>query len=134
MKICQFVFYMINSMPKILNNLKPFFYFFPFHVSCKTFMYHEIHDSPARKRGLSCHHAMHHFQHHHADYAVVSRITPWKKDRSCHHAMHHFHGITPIFLLFHEWCPAKMSNHAITPTAEGASIKLLAVFASIYLS
>ena len=35
--------------------------------------------------------------------------------------MYHFHAITLIILLFHESRLEKMANHAITPTAGGAS-------------
>ena len=35
--------------------------------------------------------------------------------------MQHFHAITPVIWLFYESRPEKMGNHAITPTAGGAS-------------
>ena len=42
-----------------------------------------------------------------------SRFVPRKRGLSHHHAMHHFHTITPIMLLFQELRPEKKVNHAI---------------------
>ena len=71
---------------------------------------------PSRHAPLSRHHAN--------SVAVLQfcwQIPPWKKGQSRHHVMHHIHAITPIILLFHELCLEKMTSHAITPTAGGAS-------------
>ena len=59
---------------------------------------------------------------HHCTFKQNSRFTSRKRDLSLNHAMHHFHAITPIILLFYESRPEKMVNHAISPTAGGASI------------
>ena len=58
---------------------------------------------------------------HHANFVAVWQISPWKKGQPRHPVMHHFHVITPIILLFHESHLEKMTNHAITLTAEGVS-------------
>ena len=58
---------------------------------------------------------------HHANSVADWQTSPWKKGQSRRHVMYHFRAITPIILLFHESCLEKMANHAITPTARGAS-------------
>ena len=120
MKICQFGFCIINSMPKMLdlNTLKPLFYIFIVHASLKTQRKFTIHP---KKRGpimLSGHTP---FSHYHANSVAVWQVLPWKKGQWRHQAMHHFHATTPIILLFHELRLEKMANYAITPTAGGSS-------------
>ena len=60
---------------------------------------------------------------HHVKPKRNSQFTPRKRGLSCHHAMHHFHAITSIICLFHESRPEKRANQAITQTAGGASYK-----------
>ena len=44
-----------------------------------------------------------------------SRFTSRKRGLSLHRAMHHFDVITPIMMLFHESRPEKRVNYPITP-------------------
>ena len=59
---------------------------------------------------------------HHVKLKRNSRFHA-KKKGWVYHAMLHFHAITPIILLFHESRPEKKTNHAITPSGRGASLK-----------
>ena len=59
---------------------------------------------------------------HHVKLKRNSRFHAKKKGWA-YHAMLHFHAITPIILLFHESRPEKKTNHAITPSGRGASLK-----------
>ena len=76
----------------------------------------------SRKRDLSLNHAMHHFHVITPIMLLLHESRLKKKGQSHHHVKYHFHAITPIILLFYESRPEKMVNHAISPTAGGASI------------
>ena len=113
MKICQFGFCIINSIPKMLdlNTLKPFFYIFIVHASLKIQRKFTIHP---KKRGPITPSGHTPFSHYHANsVAVIKQSCPEKR---ANHAIKPCITFTPQHQLFCCFMNYVLKKWPITPS------------------